>query len=171
MRSSKTVVFLLTIGLVVAAIAPSASAAKPVTESGAFFVNGGFIGECDDGDIILEDVEIVYRDRLYFDKDGNLTRIRSHLSVDGIVYRYDPIEEERGKSLPEVGHVNFTIYPEDGILVQAGLTSRVTLPGSGHVLLDAGRVVMDLSNGEIVWQAGPHQLMNGEVGELCEALS
>ncbi len=171
MRSNKTVVFLLTIGLVVAAIAPSASAAKPVTESGAFFVNGGFIGECDDGDIILEDVEIVYRDRLYFDKDENLTRIRSHLSVDGIVYRYDPIEEERGKSLPEVGHANFTIYPEDGILVQAGLTSRVTLPGSGHVLLDAGRFILQFDPFEILWEAGPHQHLNGEVDEICEALS
>jgi len=76
-----------------------------------------------------------------------------------------------GNSLPEVGHFNFTVYQEEGILVQRGLTSRVNVPGNGHVLLDAGRFVIDLFTDDVVWQAGLHQHVNGEVDEICEALS
>jgi len=160
-------VLLLVVGLVVLAIAPSASAAKPFTTDTYEIVDNEFpVGECEDGSAILEDSTIQLTDRLYFDKDGDLTRIRVHGAiVEGRVYN-----ETSGNELPVFGHFNFTIYPEDGVLVQTGLTARVNVPGAGHVLLDAGRFILQFEPFEVLWEAGPHQHLNGEVDELCEAL-
>ena len=55
-----------------------------------------------------------------------------------------------------------------------GVIGRLTVPGSGAVLLDVGRIVIDvtLPEPEVTFQAGPHQLVNGDdLPELCEALA
>jgi hypothetical protein len=132
-----------------------------------FPVEDFYIGTCDDGSVILENSEVTFTDRLHFDNDGNLLKIRSHLAVEGFVFK-----TATGNSLPLVGHTNVTIYPESDTLVSVGLVARVNVPGSGHVLLDAGRFVLDLATGPPpVWEAGPHQHVNGEVDEVCAALS
>lgn len=57
-----------------------------------------------------------------------------------------------------------------GTLAQHGLRLVVTVPGMGVVLLDAGTFVTD-AVGNVVFEAGPHQLLRGDVAEFCAAVS
>jgi hypothetical protein len=52
-----------------------------------------------------------------------------------------------------------------------GVIARLTVPGSGAVLLDVGRIVTNLETDEVTFQAGPHQLVEGDLADLCEALA
>ena len=156
---------LLVVGLVVLAIAPSASAAKPDNYSWDF--NSVWnIGSCD-GFEIIEDTVIAVRVRVHHDKDGNVVRERWEHHMDGRVYN----SADPSKWLPEFGHFISTDYPDEGIGVQVGLNGIVKIPGQGHVALDAGRFTYDMSTYELLWQAGPHQVFNGDLDQLCEALS
>jgi hypothetical protein len=47
---------------------------------------------------------------------------------------------------------------------------RVTVPGSGLVFIDAGRIVTNQAGTEITFQAGPHQAFDGDIAGLCAAL-
>jgi hypothetical protein len=49
-----------------------------------------------------------------------------------------------------------------------GPTFKFTLPGSGVVLLEAGRLMFD-GDGNVVFEAGPHQLLDGDVDAFCAA--
>ena len=52
-----------------------------------------------------------------------------------------------------------------------GTVYNIEVPGRGHILLDAGNVVFDLSTGTVVHLAGPHEQLSGDVGELCSYLA
>lgn len=55
-----------------------------------------------------------------------------------------------------------------------GLYIGFTVPGSGIVYLDTGRIDFDgggLGEGEILFEAGPHQLWHGDVKKFCAAMS
>jgi hypothetical protein len=56
-----------------------------------------------------------------------------------------------------------------GDRVQAGLRFHVHVPGVGVILLDAGRVI--LSGGVVVFEAGQHQLGDGDTDEFCAYLA
>ena len=51
-----------------------------------------------------------------------------------------------------------------------GLRFRVAFPGLGVVLLDAGRIVFD-ADGNVVFEAGPHQIVNEDFAEFCAAFA
>jgi hypothetical protein len=57
-----------------------------------------------------------------------------------------------------------------GTVTRHGLRLIVTVPGMGVVLLDAGTFVTD-AGGNVVFEAGPHQLLHGDVAEFCAAMS
>jgi hypothetical protein len=57
-----------------------------------------------------------------------------------------------------------------GTVTRHGLRLIVTVPGLGVVLLDAGTFVIDAA-GTLVFEAGPHQLLHGEVAQFCAAMS
>lgn len=57
-----------------------------------------------------------------------------------------------------------------GTVTRHGLRLIVTVPGMGAVLLDAGTVVLD-AGGEVMFEAGPHQFLYGDVAEFCAAMS
>jgi hypothetical protein len=57
-----------------------------------------------------------------------------------------------------------------GTVATHGLRLVVTVPGMGVVLLDAGTIVTDAA-GNVVFEAGPHQLLHGDVGAFCAAMS
>jgi hypothetical protein len=52
-----------------------------------------------------------------------------------------------------------------------GTVYNIQVPGAGNVLLDAGSVVFDDSNGSIVRIGGPHQQLTGDTGALCSYLA
>jgi hypothetical protein len=35
------------------------------------------------------------------------------------------------------------------------------------VLLDAGRLILDIATGDVVFEAGQHELLNGSVDAFC----
>lgn len=66
---------------------------------------------------------------------------------------------------------NVITYNADGSIntnTEHGVIAKFTTPGGGIVLLDTGRVTFD-SDGNIVFEAGPHQQLHGDVEEFCAA--
>jgi hypothetical protein len=64
----------------------------------------------------------------------------------------------------------FTYNPDGSVKSDTlhGIVWRFTIPGGGVVLLDAGRVTFD-SEGEVLFEGGPHQLLHGDVDAFCAA--
>lgn len=52
----------------------------------------------------------------------------------------------------------------------AGLFFHLTLPGEGSVVLDAGRFILDLTTGELTFEAGPKPFAPGNWAVLCPVL-
>ena len=53
-----------------------------------------------------------------------------------------------------------------------GTVYNIQVPGGGNLLLDAGKVVIDLStNPPTIEFSGPHQQLSGDVAGLCEYLA
>jgi hypothetical protein len=48
-----------------------------------------------------------------------------------------------------------------------GLHNAYHVPGEGVVLLDAGRILIDLQTGQALSEAGPHQLFAGNAQAFC----
>jgi hypothetical protein len=57
-----------------------------------------------------------------------------------------------------------------GQTASVGMRFRVAFPGLGVVLLDAGRIVFD-ADGNVVFEAGPHQVFNEDFTEFCAAFA
>jgi hypothetical protein len=78
-----------------------------------------------------------------------------------------------GKSFSEPFHnkefdqLNGDLQPDQ--VTKVGVGVRLTIPGRGAVLLEVGRVVE--RPGSIDFEAGPHQLLDGDVAGLCAALA
>jgi hypothetical protein len=58
----------------------------------------------------------------------------------------------------------------NGTGTDIGLDIRVTIPGVGNLYLDRGRLVFD-SNGNLIFEAGPHPSLHGDIDGLCAALT
>lgn len=98
----------------------------------------------------------------FFDNEGNVTR--RHLNVLGVGEATNP---ETGKTLQ---FVQANLYDDEASTrVTAGLRFMAHVPGGGVVLLDAGRVVV--VDGDVEFEAGPHQFINGDVEEFCGFLA
>jgi hypothetical protein len=66
-----------------------------------------------------------------------------------------------------------TTYNPDGSIESATFRGEVfnfVIPGQGTVALDAGRYMFD-SEGNLTFEAGHHQFLDGDLQELCQALS
>lgn len=56
------------------------------------------------------------------------------------------------------------------IVTRTGLLFKLTVRGEGLVLHEAGKIVVLGPNRIIVFEAGPHPILEGNVGALCAAL-
>jgi hypothetical protein len=103
---------------------------------------------------------------IFFDSDGNPDYARAHLRFVDFYYN-----SETGEGFTEHEHSNTLIDLLSGDEVTSiGVSYRVTVPGEGVVLLEAGRVEFNEA-GEIVFVAGPHQVLSQDTDQLCEALA
>ena len=59
----------------------------------------------------------------------------------------------------------------EGQLKVGGVVFRITVPGSGAIFLDVGRFIIDLDDDSLVFLAGQHQFLEGDLDGLCAALS
>lgn len=109
---------------------------------------------------------------LFYNRAGNATRGAFHVQSLTVTFS----NAVTGKSVPESFHLVQTITfgtPGDFSTVTTTITgqlAKVTLPGSGIILLDAGKIVFD-ANGNIVFEAGKHQYVHAQVAKLCAALA
>jgi hypothetical protein len=115
-------------------------------------------------------IDLVVEQTRFFDQDGNLVRIQSHVKEDNTIENLTT-----GVVLRE-GPDSFTqtvVFGADGsveILV-AGLAANVR---GAERLKDVGRVVLIPVGGghvEIVFSAGPHPVREATSGPLVEALA
>jgi hypothetical protein len=76
------------------------------------------------------------------------------------------------------GHSFSTPYRRGSPTLARGPPSRsvrlvfpcLVLPGAGNIFADVGRVVFD-ADGNIIFEAGPHQFLHGDVASLCAAMA
>jgi hypothetical protein len=123
------------------------------------------IAECGEFEV-LTDFVVDGQSTIFFDSDGNPDYARVHLRFVDFFYRSDT-----GVGFTEHDHSNILIdLPSGEEVTSSGVSYRVTVPGEGVVLLQAGRLVFDEA-GEVVFQAGPHQVLNEDTEKLCEALA
>ena len=59
----------------------------------------------------------------------------------------------------------------DGTITETGSNFHITLPGQGVILLQSGRLVVDLSFSEILEMRGPHDAMTGNYAAYCAAIA
>jgi hypothetical protein len=120
---------------------------------------------------ILQSDTVTERFTIFYDQAGNVTQAVFHDRPQGTFSN-----SVTGTSVPFEGTENQTLTfatPGDFSTVTATFTGdifKVTLPGSGLILHDVGRAVF-APDGTLTFEAGPHQLLNGEVQKLCAALS
>ena len=151
--------FLLPVGV--------AMADPPDTTTDEFVLEDEWIGECD-GFTILAAGDHKITERLYYDQDGELTKMQYHYSIsNGIVYN----SEDPSRYLPEgPDHFRYVIDPDSGNLTQSGLALHVQVPGYGVIGINAGRIILD-PDWNILWQAGQNDFFTGELDALCAYLS
>jgi hypothetical protein len=77
-----------------------------------------------------------------------------------------------GKTLSS--NANFTrfIDPNAPQLVNdSGTIFNVQIPGEGAVFLQAGKLLLDQSTGQVIFDAGPADFVNGNTAAFCSYLS
>jgi len=124
----------------------------------------GFIGECDAGFEVWEDVSFDVRVKDYKDKDGIWIRSKQHVTVEGKVYNYD----DPTKYLPYKNSV-YSIFDDPDTTRIAGLWALVTVPGEGVIFIDVGLIIFDVDG--VAFEAGKHQWWNENVDALCGHLA
>ena len=162
---------LMTVAAMVATTSASAAASKPVV------VEGGDEGDVEIADCsevgvgdfeVRDEFQFTFTAKEFYSENGELVMVVEQ--IRGTDTFYSP---ETGKQFTSrfqnTEHIDATAQT----ITVTGVIGRLTVPGSGAVLLDVGRIVIDLAGGEpkVTFQAGPHQLVEGDdLAELCEAL-
>ncbi len=100
----------------------------------------------------------------FFDKAGNpineLVKVDENRILTNLA---------TGFTVKAPGHFSFTIDLQAGVIQQVGLVDRITIPGRGVVVLDAGKLIVD-ADGNVTF-VGPHQGFTGGDDVFCAALS
>lgn len=123
------------------------------------------LGDCGDFEL-MDDYVLEGQSLLFFDNEGDPVRIRLHLKSTDRFYNSETEKEFFGESN---GVVMFLDLENDQWRF-AGLQYHLNIPGVGVVLIDAGTVIFD-PDGNIVFEAGKHQVEDGEFEEICAALA
>jgi len=120
---------------------------------------------------VLESATSTLRFTFFYNQAGNVTKAVFHVTLVGTLSN-----SVTGKSVPfeEDVTVTATLATPGDLSTETdtftGQPYTVTLPGSGLILHDVGRVVF-APDGTITFEGGPHQLLHNQVQQLCAALS
>jgi len=102
-----------------------------------------------------------FKTTTFYDSEGNVVKsILSNFDV-----RYTSTATANGKTLSTNYPLVFITYSDADIRV--GLRNAYTVPGEGVVLLDAGRLILDPATGEVTFEAGQHEIVEGSVDAFC----
>jgi hypothetical protein len=132
------------------------------TSTSEFSASGVFCGAFQ----IIQSADVTTKATLFYNQDGNATQWVLHNTETGTF-----ANSVSGASVPFTGHFTETftfVTPGNFSWVTITITGqqdKVTLPGEGVVLHDAGRVV--IAQGQIVFLSGPVS----QEEQLCPFLS
>ena len=148
----------LTLGAV---SAPSASAEAPTFQH----FSGSFTELDTDtcGFPITNDEAFTVDVQFFYDRDGNLDHSIAHLQLRGT-------DSANGVTLIDDANITHTFDFTTGVNGDLGLQSQVRAPNGGVVAIDAGRV-LSLDDGTVLFAAGRHDFLSGDLGAYCAALS
>ncbi len=108
-----------------------------------------------------------FKVKTFYDAEGN--PVRSILT--NFNQRYSATATANGKTLstnyPLTIHTSF-VGGEEDLRLELGLRNAYTVPGAGVVLLDAGRVIIDQATGDVLFEAGQHQFLEGDAEAFCD---
>ena len=131
-RLVRCVVTNLTFLLIIPAVSPAA-AAQPEATPFREVITNRVVGNCDGFDII-ENAEIEGRETTYFDRDGKPSRISIHGH-----YSWTLTNSVTGEFLVDAPDPILAVIDfERETFALKGLHYRITVPGQGIVVLDAG---------------------------------
>ena len=159
----RTVLAFVTGLLVMLGAVPLAGAVEPVHVSGT---RVGNVPSMDCGTFqVWDEFELNFRGTAHFDQAGNVVRVVEH--IWGVDRLYNP---DNGKSLSGSFNQGEIVDPVEGHVAVNGIIFRITVPGAGVVLLDVGRFVFTFDD-QLVFIAGQHQFLAGDLEGLCAALA
>jgi hypothetical protein len=164
MRGRTTVATLVAALSALVAPLSAAPAAGPVV-IGPTHLEGTFeLADCGSFKV-LDQFALDFTMRLFFDQEGMLVRIERQVSGTDTF-----VNSETGKAI--TANVRHAVHIDPAVAMGAttGILFRLTVPGSGAVFLQVGRLVINRTGTVIDFQAGPSQFVEGDVAGLCEAL-
>ena len=170
-RKTRLASFVVMACATVAALPAGAMAATPLTTIVA--IDQTFTNDFDCPFPLVETVSGTIKDILFVDASGNPTKEILTAQYGGrlTVTWTNPAS---GRTLMSGEAAPLIVYwNPDGTfraLANVGLTFNVTIPGSGTVLLDVGRIVIQRGQG-ITFVAGSHQELFGDTAAFCAALA
>jgi hypothetical protein len=109
-------------------------------------------------------------DSASYDKQGNIART----ILSNFNQRYSATATGPGPDAKTLStnypSVIITLYEnnQQALRIELGLRNAYGVPGAGVVLLDAGRVVIDRTTGDVLSQSGQHQFLNGDGDAFCD---
>lgn len=108
----------------------------------------------------------------YYGEHGKVVRFVFNIRFEGTL-----TNTATGTSVRSTGHRLIVDDVRRERTIEAGV-QLASAPGTGVVLLDAGRLVFDwngtpdnFDDDELVFVAGPHEELSGETAELCATLA
>lgn len=101
--------------------------------------------------------------QFFYDQQGNLIRSLNHIQLRGT-------DSANGVSLPDTADFTHTYDFATGINGDLGVMTKVIVPNGGTVLVIAGRVLSD-DQGNVLFVAGNHQVISGNISAYCAALA
>jgi hypothetical protein len=142
-----------------------ALAAAPQIET--FHDEGSFdIGPCSSGVTLVETYTEDDRLITFFNQAGEPVAAQFHFNYVGVV-----TNPATGQSVKDPAYGTRFFDFVNGTRGPVGLYFSTTVPGVGVVFHDVGRLVRDLEDGTILFEAGPHDMLHGDyIALFCAAL-
>ena len=160
--------FLTGLGAVLASAWVSSALAVPPLKVnfGPDDIVGIFVANCGDFNALL-DFTAQGHFIVRFDKDGNPVAVQQHIRFPADIY-YNSENPDIFLTGNAVQNDHFDLVDE--VVATSGLLFKLTVPGHGVVFHQAGLVRIDLTNGDVLFQAGPADFDDGDFAALCVAL-
>lgn len=161
--AGKTILTSALIAATLLGAAVPATAAPPSVEPFSEQGEDEVVAECD-GFVLTEDFVETGTTRTFFDRAGNPVRALINAKFVGVI-----TNSASGNTYRDPGYFSIIQDLQAGTETTLGLYFNIVVPGVGPVVEDVGRIVID-ANGDVVFQAGPHQILAGEDVDFCELL-
>jgi hypothetical protein len=162
----KRICCILVVGLAaLSSFSPALAIGKPLVFEPFHFEGTWVVADCGTFQVLVAN-EAEVSLTVYLDAEGNWDR--------GIVDDWGTdtyTNSVTGKAVSSSFHYKAIVDFERGTQTIVGVVARLTVPGEGTVLRDAGRLVIGPEYPYVLFEAGPHQSWQGDVSSLCAAMA